>query len=738
MDATGAMEARVGSGVPRLVSDVPATVDAAGTWPNETLEVASAVLLSDLVRVVGLRPAPCWEDALSETARRHHPGDLLRAMPRSIHERRVLRSSYREHARGLGSCVGDFNLRAFDACIRAAIDRATRRLRPRPDEGGPLPTSIGGCDREIFERFAHPECLVRRIVVAGANSVALLRDEVLRGIQQQWCLTVVPREEIIAVDADGAKIADVERAVESLRALGCPTLAVLSGRGLEAVIDSENDFAEAERYETIGYHIVSVTPDARTKLEALNLLRGTPHFDIRERQHIRLPCGPYKTMRVPAPQSLHHVCTHVRNADEKRLHRSTIRNVEQLQEVVAFLRQLRPWSEKPLRRLDLVYPSPNNGAGWSSMRRAALPEAAREPITEAPSSPALVRSPDVRALCDRPSGMGMSRFVQDLLEQGDVAGRLTVPDGSRTDRSRMGFIVLLGLREAGLAYEAVERLVDERKPGLAVYWQRSNGQELLTRDWVKSSRNLQRDDLSCSVGYALASLNRKRDLLVFLALASLGDAPGVRRLSEATGYCIATVGKALRSLESARYIRKVGPTRGPGHRLAQRWEFVSPPGVYTCSTPHLNRVAVQTLDAVVRRGIPFVTVLPSRSDAHRALTEFNADRLAASAGSRAVEDGVARVHALRARHETERAEYRRRLRRSREAGVAFLPKAQALIQRRDNFERYLSRSLWQSEFEVSLERARKRLPSRLFQSLLHLESPNDRHRRWVREVREAA
>jgi hypothetical protein len=740
IDATDWFAARLAPRAGRLSSDPLADVVSHGTWPVESRQLAAAALLADLSRLVGLALPNGWDAALSEVARRHDPLDLLLAMPRSSHERRALRESYRRRARRWGSRGTDWNLRALDACVRAATVRGSKRRRPPwelLDPNGPLPTSVLGCDREIYQRFTAPGHRVRRLVVQGANTVAQLRDDVLRGIEQEWCLTVVPRDEIIAVDVDSVKVADVARAVEKLRALGCPTIAILSGRGLQAVIDARNDFAEAESSENIGYHILSVTPDARTKQEALTLLRRTPGFDIRERQHIRLPLGPYKTIRVTAPRSLQHVCTHVRSADDKRLHRSALRNVKQLQGIVALLRRLEPWSGEPLRKLDLEYPSPDDVAGWSRMRRAALREAARELFSDGRKPPVAARSDDVRRSSDGPCGTVIPYSTRRLLDEGDVEGMLTVPDGSRTDRSRMGFIVLHGLRAAGLGYEAVEQLVDKRKPGLAVYWQRSNGLNLLTHDWIKLSRIRPRDDLARSVGHALASIEG-RDLIVFLALASIGDAPGVRRLREATGYCIATVGKALKSLESARFIRKVGPTRGPGHRFAQRWEFVPPPEVYTCSTPPLYRQAVKTIDEVLRRDVPLVSVLPPGTDAHHALTEFDADRLAAAAGSRALEDGVARVHAARARHETERAQYHRRLRRAREAGVVFLPKAAALIQRRDNFEGYLSRSLTQGEFNASLERARQRLPRRLYESLLSIESPDDRHRRWVREVREAA
>ena len=736
--------------------------------PGRSPSPAARALLRECIRLVDGGVVP-WIEAIDRVADGFESSDLSRLLPRSAHGRAVLRRRYLAAATPLLRQEQIVDLRALDAALRTALI-APRRRRPwdlldaEESRARQLPATLTGCRREILARFADPRSPIRRVHVEGAHTRGIYGFDVVRAVEQGWCITAVPRPEILAVDFDGNVswrriLEDLCRPMEKE---GGEYAIFPSGRGIETFLGDREVNKDALG---VGVHVLCISPSEAAK-ERWARLAASMGGDVRQKSQLRVPWFVYKTKLIPACGRASEFGESMKDATEKRRLAAAFANLESLQRIAQFHRGNPRWSGVPL--YSPFASKPEDDAEWRMRGRVEDGRAGRhQPLLiskESSRSFSLNSRPLGKVLVgesvtgegdgvsNRPEHLEadvarrLSADAREILFRGDTGDRFFRLDGSGTDRSRMGLWLIWQLHFARASRRDVESLVMEQSPGLAAYWQRDDGERLFERDWmlVESARRSGRRRASVVMA-AILDIPRKSFRDVALVMFAMGprSSPGIRRLCELTGYSVRTVSLALRWLDG-RVLRKVGPTRGPGSIDAQQWEvrsapssFLPAPQVNTSEiTPIQHKRLRETVWQAIKGAVPLRAL--SRQDMIDASEGMGWPALRKRMGH-SLRRHVDWVLAAQLRHEAQRAEYRKRLERAAERGVPFVSPIEARRRRVRYFSERLRSAGLEGEFRDLRRRAARSIRGTLPLEITSIKSPNERlremHLEWIAEQR---
>lgn len=713
--------------------------------PGDPEHVVALTLQREIVQLIAPGRVEVCPGSIALMAARSSAQQLAAQLPKSQYERDRLRARYAEFASASLSREGFLDLRALDQALCDAAKR--RRIAPRcafenSRDDTPLPQTATACRREILARFADPRCSVHRHHVEGVNTEEIYGYDVVVAVERGWCITAIPRPEILAIDFDGGRTWNdiVTRFVDVVEAEGGLVCMLPSGRAIRDFIDCDS---ESRMHALgIGIHVLCLCPSASRKVTWSQLAEALGG-DVRTKTRIRLPAFVGKNMRVPAVGRAAEYVSFSRDASNKRLYAAAFGSVSNLQGVVDFLRRAPRWSDQGLfDPLSHDRPAAEWVARSYRVRPAdqGPPRPGAEPVRQISRHQREGRSTDVNRSSDHAASnttpSELSQEARLVLERGDTRELFRKPDGT-VDRSQMGIWLIWQLRRAQVSREQTLELVAMELPGLAAYWQRRDGDRLFEHDWEKVElATSSRDGVEEALDAAL-KLDRPLFRCVAVAMCGLGrrSAPGVRKLSEITGYSVRSVWLALQYLDG-RIIRKVGPKRGPGDRCAQGWALL-PPRLLRARlvntkkiTPNREGEREAIRDAMKKR-VPLTLLVTQRNGITWPLPRSAARAL------RERRDWVKRACA---RHRAQREQYKQRLRRAGQRGTPF-PSPAAAYRRRDRFYcKRLRQCHDQAMFLAVQARAMKRLPRQYWPHLAAVQSPNERlnamHREWYREERE--
>lgn len=714
---------------------------------HQRSQAASGALLRELIRLVDAGSVVPWVEAIDAVSLRFSQGDLVHVQPQSSGELTRLRREYREAKCDVARREDIVDLRGLELVLRATLNARPKRrpwdgIAAGTDEATPLPSTRAGCRREILARFADPRHPIRRVYVEGAHTQEIYGYDITRAVEHAHCITAVARDELLAVDFDGhVSWKHVEKAlVVPLDDAGFPVTALPSGRGIQTFIG--RDRRASENAKGVGIHVFAVISDLAAKAHWASVARSLGG-DVRLGSQIRVPFFAYKTKRVVAVGRAAEFGMWTRDAREKRLYAAAFLSLSNLQRLVGFLRQIPLWSG-----VELYHPAdahPVDDAGWEHRRRVEDQRVGRNrsanPTDPLPRDRGASTPPKLSPQTVKRSIAAENRLsakARDLLLHGDRNGRFVHANGQRTDRSRMGIWLLWRLTRLGVSTRTIKAMIQRRLPGLSAYWEREDGGRLLQRDLAKVTEARRLPRRAVAPAAIVAQIERKSFRMVALALLKLGarPAPGVRRLCELTGYSIRTISLALGWLEG-RYIRKVGPLRGPGSTKAQQWEFIVPARLVESSkvntyriTPHRHGRLLNLLDAATDDGVP-LRLLRTEDllDAQKGASWTNLKRRMGTALVR----GQTWVEEARSRHAAERAEYRRRVRRAERRGVPFVTPAEARQRQVEQLTTRMAQTDLEGEYRVLRARVRKLCKGDLPDETVRIKSPNERWRELIGE-----
>jgi hypothetical protein len=715
---------------------------------------AKGALFRECFRLIIGNAAVPWPEAIDEIASTFGAIDLENLVPQSRHERTALRHHYNTLASAVLAQEGIADLRALETVLRGNLGAQQNRPWnfPRDSDGRlhPLPASSTACRREILARFADPRFPIRRVHVEGAHTQEIYGYDLVDAIDRAWCITAVPRPEILAVDFDGnlpwARVkTDL---VQRMEKAGMIVAILPSGRAIENFIEGEPDVRLSAL--GVGIHVLCLVPSPEEK-DRWAVIARSMGGDVRATSPLRVPFFAFKTQRVAVDGRAAEHGALRKDSTRKRLYKSGFLGIENLQSMTEFLRLNPLWSDVPLYSPVICHPADDDG--WRGRRAAEESRGGhadkgqpvrlsnRERLARPSARQVRTMSSEILKVDGGRTMVSLAAELQERLDRGDVADQFPRPDGSGTDRSRMGFSLLWRFQNDGFSRQFVEGLVGRRAAGLAAYWERADGESLFDRDWRKIEGARRHGGRRAEVtATSILLIERKPYRDVALAMLALGrrPAPGVRRLCELTGYSIRTVWLALGWLEG-RFLQKAG-TQGPGSTHAQAWRFLAVRAAATSDGGEVNTKEITPpLDSyrvlqVVKEAI--ADHVPLRALSQQEYIDASAG-VSWSVLSQRIRPAVG-VHkewvaTARLRHTAQRAEYARRLRRASSRGVPFATPREAFQRRVASYGHRMRSAHDDAHFRDLSSLAEKAFKGDLPTELSAIPSPSERLREVQRE-----
>ncbi|HZS62002.1 MAG TPA: hypothetical protein VFA43_22210 [Gemmatimonadaceae bacterium] len=446
--------------------------------------------------------------------------------------------------------------------------------------------------------------LVRQI--HSRRSVPLPDSDVEWAIQTHQSLIAELRIEIVAIDCDDVPKADAQAMLNALSRAGHPALVMLSG-AIPGMFDGTN-----VRIHT-GWRVWVIAPRRDQREQIVAIAR---QYRAHVVKYDRVPGSGYKTIATPATGWRQEAGFRY---DLDGSHKRRMRRwwtVERLQEVVKFLRLIPELSAEWYAEVDAYYESWRPAANPTPVSTTGIPEPTLTKSSAPRTAPMIAESPvsqkTARSLTELPN------WLSRLLVEGDHEGRYQHPSGG-TDRSRLGFALILSLQIAGWSAEdAWPLVVEQRLRGFAKFHDRAK--QFFLDDWhrcakarkIPSSAGTKRKERT--LRQAMDEIDNPVALSVFAALLSFpGDspAPGYRRLGERAGCDKQTAWETIQDLIALEYVKKRDPIVLPHTgRDAQSFEILLVPPAADTSRLQLPPSGAPAsllplLLGVFQAGVPF-------------------------------------------------------------------------------------------------------------------------------------